>query len=69
MVLSAAGGARAKREAMEGDDAFLAQHAPIVTRHVMGADGETRTVRGLDANMAVKRLAAMRDLVSGSVSG
>lgn len=65
-VLSAAGGARARREEIETDDAFLAQHAPIVTRHVMGADGQTREVRGLDADVVIKRLAAMRDVGGGA---
>lgn len=60
-VLSAAGDARVRREAVAADEAFLAQHAPIVRRTIVRADGEMRGVRGVEANAAIKRLAGLRD--------
>jgi hypothetical protein len=61
-VLSDAGDARARREAAAADEAFLAQHAPIVARVVVGAGGGFRRVRGVEANAAIKRLAGLRDV-------
>ncbi|MBN8606810.1 MAG: hypothetical protein J0L81_07820 [Caulobacterales bacterium] len=65
-VLSAAGDARVRREAVAADDAFLAQHAPIVARTIVKRDGGFARARGVEANAAIKRLAGLRDAAGAS---
>jgi hypothetical protein len=60
-VLSAAGHARARREQALPEEAFVAQHRPIVARAVMVADGGVSNVRGHDADAAMRRLASLKD--------
>ncbi|MBL8545612.1 MAG: hypothetical protein JNL81_04065 [Hyphomonadaceae bacterium] len=58
--LSAAGAARAAREAAPPQEAFLAQHQSIVARDVIGGDGRVHKVRGIDPDVAMRKLAALR---------
>lgn len=60
-VLSEAGRARTRRDDALPEEAFVAQHRPIVERAVMGADGGVQTTRGHDADTAMRRLAALKD--------
>jgi hypothetical protein len=59
--LTAAGMARLTRETAAPSDAYAAQHAPIVARPTIAADGALGGARGHDPNAAMKRLAALRD--------
>lgn len=61
-VLSEAGGARVMRSEARQGEAFAAQHRPVIDRNVMmdGA-GASRSVRGHDAQVVLRRLAALRD--------
>lgn len=60
-VLSVAGHSRARREEALPEEAFLAQHRPILARSVIGADGGLLNARGHDADAAMRRLAALKD--------
>lgn len=60
-VLSDAGRARARRREAAPEEAFLAQHGPIEARSVIDPDGATRSVRAVDPNPGLRRLAALRD--------
>lgn len=60
-ALTAAGRARVAREGASPNEAFAAQHRPLVDRAVIEADGRTRMVRGHDADAILRRLAALRD--------
>jgi hypothetical protein len=60
-VLSDAGRARVRREASVLEEAYSAQHRPLVDRVVMDSEGATRRVRGFDADRALRRLAALCD--------
>ena len=60
-VLSEAGRARTRREDALPEEAFVAQHRPIMARAVMGADGGVLNARGHDADAALRRLAALKD--------
>lgn len=59
-VLSAAGIARVARDAAKPEEAFQAQHRPIINRAVMDSDGAQRLVRGHDAD-ALRKLSHLRD--------
>lgn len=59
-VLSEAGVARVLREAAAAGESFVAQHAPVITRDVIGVDRVLRKVRGLDPDVAMRKLAALR---------
>lgn len=61
-VLSAAGRARVRRGAARPEEAFAAQHRPVVDRAVMDGDGDVRRVRGHEADLLIRRLAALRDV-------
>lgn len=60
-VLSAAGAARVLREAALPGEQFAAQHGALVSRAVIDPDGAVRSVRGLDADAPMRRLAGLRD--------
>ncbi|MBS0385127.1 MAG: hypothetical protein JSS00_07235, partial [Proteobacteria bacterium] len=60
-VLSSAGAARVTRAASAPDEAYAAQHRPIVSRTAIDAEGVARHVRGHDAD-ALRKLAALRDV-------
>lgn len=60
-VLSEAGEARVAREGAAPGEDFIAQHAPVVPRNVINASGAIRSVRSVDSNDAIRRLARMRD--------
>lgn len=60
-VLSAAGQARVARQRAAADEAFVAQHRPIIDRPLMDADGDVRIARGHDADRLLRRLSLLRD--------
>jgi hypothetical protein len=60
-VLSAAGRARVTREQAAPDEAYAAQHQPIIDRPVMDGDGDVRVARGYDADRTLRRLSLLRD--------
>jgi hypothetical protein len=60
-VLGAAGRARVAREHAARDEAYAAQHQPIVDRAVMDRDGAVRIARGFDADRVLRRLSLLRD--------
>ena len=60
-VLSAAGRARVARERSSPDEAYAAQHQPIIDRPVMDCDGDVRIARGHDADRVLRRLSLLRD--------
>ena len=60
-VLSAAGRARVAREQSAPDEAYAAQHQPIIDRPVMGGDGDVRIARGYDTDRLLRRLSLLRD--------
>jgi hypothetical protein len=64
-AITDAGRARARREASRDDEAFAAQHRPIVDRAVMDGEGAARSVRGFEIDGVIRRLAGLRD-ASGS---
>lgn len=59
-VLSDAGGSRAARDAALPAERFLAQHAPVIDRDTIGADGAAMRLRAVDAGGALRRLATLR---------
>jgi len=59
-TLTDAGRARLRREGALRDEAYVAQHAPVVTRAAIDADGDVRAVRGIALNTVIARLAALR---------
>lgn len=59
-VLNRAGAARVLRAAAPPEERFVAQHAPVVDRVVMDADGAARPARGLAQSSVLRRLAALR---------
>lgn len=65
-VLSAAGAARVARDGAAPAERFLVQHATVVDRSVVDADGDVRAVRGLDAEGPMRRLARLRDGAGGA---
>ncbi|MBI3438891.1 MAG: hypothetical protein HY054_09655 [Proteobacteria bacterium] len=64
-VLSRSGASRVTRTEAAPEEAYLAQHRPIVTRSVMDESGAARGVRAFASGDIVRKLAAMRD-VSGA---
>ncbi len=60
-VLSEAGRARMRREDALPEEAFVAQHRPIVARSVMGPCGGVLEARGHDADASMRRLATLKD--------
>lgn len=60
-MLSAAGHARVARECSAPDEAYAAQHRPIVDRPVVDGDGDVRLARGYDADRLLRRLSLLRD--------
>ncbi len=60
-TLSTAGRARVAREQSAPDEAYAAQHQPIIDRPVMDDDGGVRIARGYDACRALRRLSLLRD--------
>lgn len=65
-VLSTAGAARALREEAPPGEQFVAQHETLVPRAVIDPDGDVRSVRGLDADAPMRRLAGLRDASGAS---
>lgn len=59
-VLSRAGAARVVREAAEPGETYLAQHVELIARDVIGVDGDVRKVRGVDPEVVMRKLAALR---------
>ncbi len=59
-VLNAAGLARVAREAAAPGEAYIAQHEALVSRDVINDAGDVRTVRGLDPEVVMRKLAALR---------
>lgn len=59
-VLSEAGLARVAREAAAPGEAFVAQHHAVIARDVIDEDGAFRKARGVDAEVTMRRLAALR---------
>lgn len=59
-TLSDAGRARLRRDSAFPEEAFVAQHAPVVARAAIDARGDVRAVRGLALNTVIARLAALR---------
>jgi hypothetical protein len=55
-----AGAARASRNAANDGERFIAQHAPVIDRAVVDADGDVVRLRGFDPDPAMRRLAALR---------
>ncbi|MES1203156.1 MAG: DUF6456 domain-containing protein [Pseudomonadota bacterium] len=60
-VLSEAGRARVRREAADGAERFVAQHAPLKDRVVIDGDGELGRARAIVSDGGLKRLAQLRD--------
>ena len=60
-VLSAAGAARARREAARTAESYLAQHAAIEDRDLVSHDGAMRRARALAPSTVIRRLSALRD--------
>lgn len=60
-TLTPAGEAHAARARAAPDEAYLAQHAEILDRPVMDADGDERIVRGYAPEGALHRLTKLRD--------
>lgn len=60
-ALSAAGRARVMRQNAAPDDAYAAQHQPIIERPVMDQTGDVRVARGCDADRVLRRLSLLRD--------
>lgn len=58
--LGDAGHARVARERAEPGEAFAAQHRPLVARSVIDRDGDVRCVRGVESEVVLRRLAALR---------
>lgn len=59
-VLSEAGRARVVREGAAPGEAFVAQHHAVVVRDVIDENGAFRKARGLDAEPAMRKLAALK---------
>jgi len=59
--ITAAGRALAARSDAAPDERFLAQHAPIIDRAIVVADGAITKARGCDPDAVLRRLAALRD--------
>ncbi len=59
-ALTEAGWARVRRESAAAGEAFTAQHRAIIDRAVLDARGGVRSVRGHDADAAMRKLAALR---------
>jgi hypothetical protein len=60
-VLSAAGLARVRRGSAAENEAYIAQHAEIVDRSVVVADGMLRRARAIASSTLLRRLVALRD--------
>ncbi|HVY85059.1 MAG TPA: DUF6456 domain-containing protein [Caulobacterales bacterium] len=60
-VLSEAGRARLRRQEAPEAEGFIAQHAPMIERVVVDADGDVRRARAVVAGAGLKRLAMLRD--------
>jgi hypothetical protein len=60
-VLSAPGHARVARERSAPEEAYAAQHRPVIDRPVVEGDGGVRLARGHDADRLLRRLSSMRD--------
>jgi hypothetical protein len=59
-VLTNAGLARVRRQASQTGEAFIAQHAEVGDRSIVDRDGDLQTVRGLDPESLMRRLAGLR---------
>ena len=59
-TLTDAGRARLRRDGALRDEAYVAQHDPVVTRAAIDADGDVLAVRGIALNTVIARLAALR---------
>lgn len=60
-VLTGAGAARVRRRASNPEEAYAAQHRPIVARQIVDRDGGLRVARGHEANACLRRLAGLTD--------
>lgn len=60
-AITAAGRARARRDANLPSEAFAAQHGAIEQRHVADDDCTLRAVRGVSQSAVVARLASLKD--------
>ncbi|MGE0046171.1 MAG: DUF6456 domain-containing protein [Hyphomonadaceae bacterium] len=61
-TLTQAGAAAAMRLAARPDEAFLAQHAPVIDRIVIDKDGDLRAARGYSPFGAIDRLVKLRNV-------
>jgi hypothetical protein len=60
-AITDAGRAQARRTRALQDEAFAAQHRPVIDRTVIEASGRLTRTRGHDADACLRRLAALRD--------
>lgn len=60
-VLTPAGVTRARRVADGSEDAYRAQHCPIVERSIVDRDGDVRAARGHAPSQMMARLSCMKD--------
>lgn len=60
-VISEAGRSRARRGVALPGETYVAQHAPIVERSVVDAEGDLRDVRGFERSPVLRKLRALRD--------
>jgi hypothetical protein len=58
--ITPAGLARARRAAAAPEEAYAAQHRPIVTRALIEPNGAARSVRGHDPDAVLRKLIALR---------
>jgi hypothetical protein len=60
-AITEAGRAQARRARALRDEAYAAQHRPVIDRTVIDASGTLTRTRGHDADGCLRRLAALRD--------
>ena len=60
-VLSDAGHAQVRRAASRPEEAYAAQHQPVIDRLVVDEEARARTLRGFDRDRLLRRLATLRD--------
>lgn len=65
-AITEAGRARVRRGGARADEAYAAQHRPVIDRAVMRPDGAIDCVRGHDADGVLRRIAALRNGAGGA---
>ncbi|MEQ1618815.1 MAG: DUF6456 domain-containing protein [Terricaulis sp.] len=60
-VITEAGRAQARRLLSPQNEAYAAQHGPVVDRNVVDRDGGLQAARGYEPSRVLRRLAALRD--------